>query len=322
MNRWRSFLVAVAFFGAGLLFVGQQKGRSQSLTPTYSQSSIYSPTPQHTGSVSNLNDANASTGAGTGSGASWIQADLGTATQVSSITLGGGTLSGWGATAGYLSGSTLQYSTDGQSWTTLLTISGMSDSGAWVVGGQGTGLFKQFTFSPVTARYWRISKSGYLATTEFRFNEPLPVALSNSFTASQSSTYGSVPVATYANLNDSSLSTGTGTSSSSSSWIQTDFGSAIEVAFVTLGGGRLAGWGSISGYLNSAALQYSSDGQSWATALTVSGVVDTDSQTFVLNAPISARYWRIFKSGYIATSEFRFSARSSPAPSPYPRTNA
>ena len=112
-----------------------------------------------------LNDASGTTGAATNSATDqWIQADFGVAVPVVSVRVGGGTLTGPGAIATHLNGCVIQSSTDGSTWTDRATVSGVADSG----GSQ----FVTFSFSSVTARYWRLfrSGSGRSATTMLRFN--------------------------------------------------------------------------------------------------------------------------------------------------------
>ncbi|NJO66445.1 MAG: discoidin domain-containing protein [Leptolyngbyaceae cyanobacterium RM1_405_57] len=114
------------------------------------------------GSYSTLTDGNATTGHGTNNGTTeWIEADFGQPKLVSSVTVGGGSIPSWGGVATYLNNRTIRYSNDRVNWTIAVNITGVTDSGATQ--------FKKFTLdSPVSARYWRIFSSGYLATTEFK----------------------------------------------------------------------------------------------------------------------------------------------------------
>lgn len=69
-------------------------------------------------------------------------------------------LLGFGATAAGLNGSVLERSDDGVAWTTVLTVSGMTDAGGLIT----------FGFTAVSARYWRLRKNASaVATTELRF---------------------------------------------------------------------------------------------------------------------------------------------------------
>lgn len=132
---------------------------------TWTQSSVYSGLAATSG---NMRDANSSSATGAATGAAtgnslateYVRADLGFARAVSRVTVGGGSLPTWGAIAFYLNGALIQYSLDGStSWTTVATVSGVTNTGT---------LDKDFNFPAVSARYWRISKGGYLATATFK----------------------------------------------------------------------------------------------------------------------------------------------------------
>lgn len=131
---------------------------------TWTQSTTYSGLAANS---TNMRDANSSSGVGAATGAAtnntgveFIQANLGTPRPVSRIALGGGNLPIWGGIAGYLNSATIQYSLTGSSgWTTVATVSGVTDTGT---------LDKNFDFPAVVAQYWRISRSGYLATATFK----------------------------------------------------------------------------------------------------------------------------------------------------------
>lgn len=129
---------------------------------TWSQSSVFSGL---AATATNMRDGLTTTGAGTNSGGTqWIRADLGSAKNISKVTLRGGNITGWGVVAPYLNGAVIQYSIDGSTgWTTVATVSGISDAGSAPP--------VDFVFTPVSARYWRISISGYLATSEFQLFE-------------------------------------------------------------------------------------------------------------------------------------------------------
>lgn len=129
------------------------------ITYTASQSSVWSPL---TGTFPNLNDSDGSTGAGTHNfSTEFVKADYGIPVLVSAITLGGGSLAGWGPVAPYVNNKFVQYSNDNTNWTDVFTVSGVTDS--------GIDQFKKFTLStPISAQYWRITGNGYLATTEFK----------------------------------------------------------------------------------------------------------------------------------------------------------
>lgn len=126
---------------------------------TFSQSSAYSGI---TATATNMRDGLGSTGGGTNATADeWIQADLGSSYSIGRVALAAGDIPVWGPVAPYLNGALLQYSTDGSSWTTVLTVSGVANDSVLV----------NFEFGAVTARYWRLHKSTYLATSEFRLYE-------------------------------------------------------------------------------------------------------------------------------------------------------
>jgi len=135
-------------------------------TGAWSQSGIYNGDALLAASRDNLtdidSDPSACTGAGTsfGSSLAWVKVDLGSALSVGKVTLGAGSLVDFGSTAGYLNGGLIEYSNDDATWATAGTISGMVDTGT---------ILKDFTFTPVSARYWRISKpSSYLGVTTFK----------------------------------------------------------------------------------------------------------------------------------------------------------
>jgi len=130
---------------------------------TWSQSSTYSPEDAARREVlaDFEGDPGNCSGAATGnSGEQWIKVDLGSAMPVGRVTLGGGNIPDFGMAADYVNGAEIQYSPDNSAWTAVATVSGVTDT---------LPLEKAFTFTPVTARYWRIRKaSGYLATTTFK----------------------------------------------------------------------------------------------------------------------------------------------------------
>jgi hypothetical protein len=110
-----------------------------------------------TATTTNLRDGDASTGAATLGGTSWIRADLGSAQTVSLVWLSGGTIS-VGGVAFALNGCAIEWSNDLSAWTSVATVSGVTDNGLPV----------QFSFPPVSARYWRISRAGQIHVAEFR----------------------------------------------------------------------------------------------------------------------------------------------------------
>jgi len=130
---------------------------------TWSQSAVYGSLPA--ASKSNLTDvdgdANNCTGTGTPSSSqSWIKLDFGESKSIGKAIVGAGTLPGFGGTAFYLNGALLQYSNNDADWTTAVTIADLTDVEPIV---------KEFTFTPVSARYWRIFKTdSYLGITTFK----------------------------------------------------------------------------------------------------------------------------------------------------------
>lgn len=144
-----SMLIDAYRFGGG--------GGGEILPTSFNMSSVYGGLASTT---TNMRDGNYTTGGGTNAvaGNEWIEADLGSAQYVGHIEVAGGNIPGWGAVASYLNGRTVQY-WDGSTWQTLPgTISGATDSGAFVT---------TFTVG-VSASKFRIFYAGYVATTEFR----------------------------------------------------------------------------------------------------------------------------------------------------------
>lgn len=127
-----------------------------------SQSSVYSNIAELGGTYEKLNDADSTTGAGTNSGANFIRAAFPGLVTVSAVSVGGGNLPSWGAVAAYLNGAKLQYSNDAQTWTDILTISGVADS--------GENQIQKFVFpAPIQAQYFQLQLNNYLSTTLFKF---------------------------------------------------------------------------------------------------------------------------------------------------------
>lgn len=133
------------------------------LPVSFSQSSVYGGLSASTTNMRDSDTAGSSTGAGTNSSTNeWITADLGAAHSIQAVILGGGNISGWGGVAAYLNGAKLQYSNDNSTWTDVLTVSGIVNSSP---------KDKVFTFSPVSARYWRLQMGGYLSASTFKLFE-------------------------------------------------------------------------------------------------------------------------------------------------------
>ena len=140
---------------------------------------------------------------------------------------------------------------------------------------------------------------------------PVRTEFSGTITWAQVSTYSGVTSATSSNMRDGNLGTGTGTAGTTNQWVRADLGSAVTITAIKLGAGNLPGWGNVSPYLNGAKLQTAaSTFGPWTDHFTVAGMSDVvydEERTFVLTAPVSARYWRLFMtSNYLAVTEFRF----------------
>ena len=131
---------------------------------TYTQSSVYSTNAAAT--YSNMNDDSAdesvSTETGTNSsGSEWVKADQGSSLFIEKIIIGYDYLNnlpgGWGVS--YTEGKTIETSDDNTNWTnrgTTPTYSGTGSTDGLVSINIG-----------VTARYIRITSSGYMCLTEF-----------------------------------------------------------------------------------------------------------------------------------------------------------
>lgn len=108
-----------------------------------------------------MRDANVAGGFGSSTGArtsefknnavEFIRADLGASHVVRRVTLGGGSLPAYGAyVADNLNGRLLQCSDNNIDWTTILIVSGITDTGQ---------LDKDFSFPDTLARYWRVASA-------------------------------------------------------------------------------------------------------------------------------------------------------------------
>lgn len=127
------------------------------LTYTVSQSSIWPGSSTLTTAV--LTDGNINTGGGTNtSGANWIKADLGSAKTIERLTVAGGNPPTYSGAASALNNRLVQVSLDDVTWTTLLTVTGATDTAVSVV-----------VLPTVKARYLRLFIStGGVGTTELR----------------------------------------------------------------------------------------------------------------------------------------------------------
>lgn len=131
------------------------------------------------------------------------------------------------------------------------------------------------------------------------------------WTVTASSQLNTVAEPGYGKLVDRSGTTGVATlNDSNENWIQADFGKAIEVKYVLVGGGTITGVSNVAATLNASTIQSSDDGVNWIDRVTITGVTNTGSNQFVefeLSPTVAARYWRIRRaSGQVAATEFRF----------------
>jgi len=252
---------------------------------------------------SSLSDGNISTGFASDTSNRWIKYDLGSAKTVRAILLGGSTsLTGFGNTNGYANG-VLEYSNDDSTWTTaIVTIESPQNAD-----------YLQFRdFLPVSARYWRLTGGGtWLAISEMILCdyassedddiEHIPTAVSQSTIWSNPGT-----LATLTNIRNNVFTDGAGTGNAASEWLRVDLGESKSVNKVVVAGGNIPSWGNTALYANSANIQYSTDDVNWNTIATTAGATDTSPYIGVTTfAATSARYWRLQKSGYISTTEFR-----------------
>ena len=106
----------------------------------------------YTGTVANFQDANYTNGARTlSSGAQWISVNLGSFYSISIVQLAA-------LTSANLNGASIQTSLDNVIWTTVVaSISGATNTA-----------MNNFSFTPITAQYIRVSKTGTVDISEFR----------------------------------------------------------------------------------------------------------------------------------------------------------
>lgn len=99
-----------------------------------------------------------------------LVADLGVAKMVKTIKIAPGTAGSWSVLSNTADGLTLDYSSDGSSWTTVATVSGATN-GAYT------------SYSPnISARYWRLHTfDTYKSVGDFRFyTDPSSAPITNS----------------------------------------------------------------------------------------------------------------------------------------------
>jgi hypothetical protein len=252
---------------------------------------------------SSLSDGNIGTGFASNTSNRWIKYDLGIAKTVRAILLGGSTsLTGFGNTNGYANG-TLEYSNDDSTWATAIVT---------IESPQSAGYLQFQDFLPVSARYWRLTGGNtWLAISEMilcDYASSDDTAIEHIPTAvSQSSVYSSPQtLATLTNIRNGIFTDGAATGSAASEWLRVDLGESKSVNKVVIAGGTIPTWGGAALYGNGMNIQYSTDDVNWNTIGTTSGATDSSPYIGVTTfAATSARYWRVQKSGYISTTEFR-----------------
>jgi hypothetical protein len=127
----------------------------------------------------------------------------------------------------------------------------------------------------------------------------------NQIVYSQSSVYSSNTAATNNKMTDGIFaeSSQTGTNNTSVEWIKMDLGSVTNVKSVVIGCDfsniLQGGWG--KSYTENKIIQYSTDNINWTTAFNT-GTFNQGIKTFTVN--FSARYIRIFHTGWVCLTEF------------------
>lgn len=135
------------------------------------QSSLYSGA--SAGTIANLGDVDNTSLTGTGTNSSnpeWVRYDLGSAKTIVAATVGVGNVPAWGPSATYLNsgGGKIQYSTDDVTWNDAFALpNGFTDD----VNTANNGKERTFSFTPVSARYWRVMNTTWLGVTTFRVFE-------------------------------------------------------------------------------------------------------------------------------------------------------
>lgn len=156
LRRTESGLTGISYTWAAESFDSNLMG-TEYTGITWTQSAVLAG--ESAANVTNMRDGVFGTGTATAaSGPGWVQADLGSAQSVGAVGLAAGSTATLTTTAALLNNAVLQYSSDALSWTTAVTVAGVTDTNGVNV----------FTFSPVSARYWRINKGSQVAVTEFR----------------------------------------------------------------------------------------------------------------------------------------------------------
>lgn len=202
-----------------------------------------------------------------------------------------------------LNGATLQVSNDGVTWTTVPSITDVtSNTTAATITNAVVNRKRVYSFAAQTAQYVRLIKldETVLGVSEFRVGAYV----------SQSS---GTTLGTAANLNNNAAGAAAVTLNSTGQWVMVDLGSTQAVDFV-----KMATSGAV-GNMDGAALQASTDGNSWTTLTTknirtgVTGATLSGSSTTLLTLysfpTTSARYLRVYRAGagIVAVSELQVS---------------
>ena len=293
---------------AGIIAEGAENGTFIEYLPvSVSQHSVFAGTSAAT--LVTIRDLNIApcTGAVTNNVAgAYLQIDLGTAKEICTVVLGtgeidGATIGGWSGRGGRIA-----YSNNLADWfevtdcyqTTSVVESPPADF--------------QVHFSPVTARYWRVVKaagSSALRTSTFRLYGFVGGLTLATATFSQSSSFGGL-IGSFANLCEipNSLTTGAATGNTGTEWFKADLGSVKAVRRLVLCGGTLPGWGSAGTYLNGGTtyIQTSVDDITWTTPQPFTGVIaDAAPAEHCCDITADARYVKVSRPGYLATTAFR-----------------
>lgn len=130
-------------------------GTSSLLSYTLSQSSVYA---SNEGTYATMTDGTGTTGAATGSGNSWIKADLGANRYITRMDIQGGNVSGFGQVSGYWNtdGVVLEVSADDTTWLRVAT------SRNYPLAANDESIVK-FWMPYISCRYIRWQSNGYLA---------------------------------------------------------------------------------------------------------------------------------------------------------------
>lgn len=128
------------------------------------------------------------------------------------------------------------------------------------------------------------------------------------WTFTYSSIWGSATVPTQATMDDGNINTYWGNASSENNpFLRADFGAPCALSYIRYTPAPTsASWGPT--YTNGAELQYSLDGTSWTSIVTISGAVENVMSTYILPNIVMARYVRLYKAGaaFLALGDFSF----------------